>query len=265
MTDKRVEVNLDGLVRLQSAAGEFARTEVSRIVQAVIENLRSRPASGIFGDNVAARHAWDEYCWTLQEGPFDDDMGWDDVSLGSISNAFDEMVRACVVTELEKLPKYALVFLSARAFNEDVDHNEDELLGSVWVEGIAGMVMEDLNGRAAQPNLDLIGPHRGDAIGYEIEGSGIVWSTLSKRGEAVDLVAGHTHTMLDPNADLSQLADEIITAFMAAAGEEAEGAAFELLDRFGDKIRSLINEEDVLPSLEEMRAKLLERLDGSTS
>ena len=261
MTDKWVEVNLDGLLRLQSAAGEFARTEVSHIVQTVIQNLRSRPAVGIFGDDVAARHAWDEYCWALQEGPFDDDMGWDNVRLGSTSNAFDEMVRACVMTEVEKLPKYSLVFLSARAFDEDVDHNEDELLGSVWVEGIADMIMEDLNVRAAQPNLDLIGPHRGDVIGFEIEGSGMVWSVLSKRGEAADLVAGHADTMLDPNADLSQLADQIAAAFMAAAGEEAEGAVCELLDRFGDKIRSLINEEDVLPSLEEMRAKLLERLD----
>jgi len=72
MAEKQVTVSQDGLARLQSAAADFARTEIARIVQAVIDDLRSRPAIGIFND-VAARHLWDECCWALQEGPFDGD------------------------------------------------------------------------------------------------------------------------------------------------------------------------------------------------
>lgn len=59
--DDTVEVNLDGFVRLQSAANDFASAEAERIVLAVIADMRDRPAQGTFGE-LAARHMWDEYC-----------------------------------------------------------------------------------------------------------------------------------------------------------------------------------------------------------
>lgn len=55
-----VQVSLDGLVRLQSAADDFARQEMGRISEAAITDVRSRPAVGPFGD-VVARRIWDEY------------------------------------------------------------------------------------------------------------------------------------------------------------------------------------------------------------
>jgi hypothetical protein len=36
----------------------------------------------------------------------------------------------------------------------------------------------------------------------------------------------------------------------------------EFLKRFEDQVRSLVRENDVVPSLEDMRAALLDRLDG---
>ena len=262
MAEDRVEVSRDGLTRLQSAAEAFARAEVARIVGAVIDDLRSRPANDTFGD-VAARHLWDEYCWSLQEGPFDEEMGWDDVRLGSLSGAFDDLVRASIQTEVEKLPKHALVFLSAQAFEEDADSDEEEALGSIWIDGIVSLVLDEVNTRASRRNLDLIGPHRGDVIGYEVEGSGMVWSVLSDRGEATNLVASHCDALLDPDDDLSDLAEEMVEAFIAAAAEDDEGAVFSVfLEHFGDEVRALVREKDVVPSLEDMRAGLLHRLDG---
>lgn len=178
---------------LQSAAEAFARAEVVRVSGAVIDDLRSQPANHIFGD-VAARHLWDEYCWSLQEGPFDDDMGWDDVRLGSLSGAFEDVVRASIQSEVEKLPRHALVFLSAHAFKKDANIDKDESLGSIWIDGIV--------------SLDLIGPHRGDAIGYEAQGSGMVWSVLSDRNEAMDLIASHCDALIDPEGDLFDLSDD---------------------------------------------------------
>lgn len=175
MAEEAVNVSGDGLARLQSAAAEFARAEIARIVEAVLVDLRSRPAVGTFGD-VTARHLWDEYCWALQEGPFDDDMDWDEVRLGSLSGAFDDLVRTSIQTELEKLPKHALVFLSVQAFEEDADSDEEEEIGSIWVDGVVSLVLDEVNARASRRNLDLIGPHRGDVIGHEIEGSGMVYS-----------------------------------------------------------------------------------------
>lgn len=262
MTEDRVEVSRDGLSRLQSAAEAFARAEVARIAGIVIDDLRSQSANDTFGD-VAARHLWDEYCWSLQEGLFDDDMGWDDVRLGSLSGAFEDVVRVSIQTEVGKLPGHALVFLSAQAFEEDDDSDEDESLGRIWIDGIVSLVLDEVNSRASRRTLDLIGPHRGDVISYEVEGSGMVCSVLSDRGEAVDLIASHCDALIDPEGDLSDLADELVEAFMAAAAEDDEGEVFSVfLERFEDDVRALVRDKDVLPSLEDMRSELLDRLDG---
>lgn len=256
-----IEVNDDGFLRLQSAVTDFARAEATRIVQAVIADLRDRPAQGMFGE-VAARHMWDEYSWSLQEGPFDDDMGWDDVSLGSMSGAFDEMVRAVIEAEIEKLPHHAQVFLSAKAIEDDLDMEEDAL-GSSWMDGMVSLIVESVNSEASGRNLDLIGPERGDVIGYEIDGSGTVWSVLSDRSEAMDIVQSHVDELIDPNGDLSALAAEMVDAYIAAAREEADGTTLsEFFDNFENQIRDMLTERDVFPALEDMRAGLLERLDG---
>jgi len=257
-----IRASRDGFARLQSAAEDFARAEIARIVGAVIDDLRSRPANDTFGD-VAARHLWDEYCWSLQEGPFDDDMGWDDVRLGSLSGAFEDVVRASIQSEVDKLPRHALVFLSAQAFAEDTDSDEEESLGSIWIDGTVSLVLDEVNSRASRRNLDLIGPHRGDVIGYEVEGSGMVWSVLSDRGEAMDLIASHSDALIDPDSDLSDLAEEMVEAFMAAAAQDDEGAVFSVfLEYFEDDVRALVREKDVLSSLEDIRERLVEQLDG---
>jgi hypothetical protein len=246
MTNKVVQVSLDGLVRLQSAAMDFARPEIIRIAEVVIADLQSRPIVGFF-DDVAARHMWDEYCWALQEGPFN----WDDD------------VRAFVTSEVEKLPPYALIFLSAYVFEEDANSGGMTDLGGIWVDGIVDTVMTAINQRASRRNLDLIAPHRADVIGYEIQGSGMVWSALTDRGEAMDFIAGHADAMIDPDADLSDLAGELVEAFVAGVNEDNEGYALaEFLDRFGKEARALLLEQDVLPALDGMRSALIGRLDG---
>ncbi len=258
--DDGIEVSLDGLSRLQSAAADFAKTESTRIVRAVIEDMRDRPAQGTFGE-VAARHMWDEYCWALQEGPFDDDEGWDDVRLGSLSGAFDEMVRILIEVEIDRLPHHAQVFLSSKAIDDDFDMEEDAL-GTVWMHGMVDLVLEELNRQAARRSLYLIGPDRASVIGSEVEGSGIVWSVMSDRREATDIVASHVDEMIDPKSDLSMLAEEMVDAFVAAAkGEVDETVAAEFFDRFEDQIREMLTEHDVLPDLEDMRAQLQEQMD----
>src|SRR5579871_148744 len=141
MAEERVEVSIDGLSRLQSAARDFARAEIDRIVSAIIEELRSRRAVGIF-DEVRARHLWDEYCWALQEGPFDDPMIIEHANLGSLSGGFDGLLQAHIMTEVEKLPKHAQIFLSAVAFEEDVQIAEKAHIGGIWIDGIVKVVTD---------------------------------------------------------------------------------------------------------------------------
>jgi hypothetical protein len=165
--------------------------------------------------------------------------------------------------EVEKLPKHALIFLSAYAFEEDVNFDEVDSLGSIWVDGTGDTVMAEIKHRARKRNLDLIGPDRGDLIRYEIQGSGMVWSALSDRGEAMDLIARHGETLIDPDGDLSELAAELVEAFIAAMNEDAqESVLAEFLKRFGNDVRSLLLDQDVLPSLDNMRNALIKQLDG---
>lgn len=261
MAEDMTEISLDSLVRLQSAVSDSASAEAKRIVRAVIDDLRGRPGQGLFGE-VAARHMWDEYCWSLQEGPLDDDMGWDDVRLGSPSGAFDDMVRAVIAGEIEKLPRLAQVILSAMAIEDDPD-TEDDMLGSIWPDGMVGLILEGVNREASRRNLDLIGPDRGDLISYEVEGSGTVWSVLSDRGEAMDLVAAHSEAMIDPDGDLSELAAEMAAAFMVAFAEEVQDTIFvEVLEMYDNEIKTMLAEGHIVEMLEDMRAGLLERLDG---
>lgn len=260
MAEDREDVRRDEWLKLHSAASDFARAEIGMIVEAVLDDLRSRPTHDTFGD-VAARHLWDEYCWSLQEGPFDDDIGWGDMRLGSISDAFEDVVRGAIQAQLEKRAKHALILLSAKAIEEDDDIDEERALGSIWIDGIVSLVLEEVNRRASRRNLDLIGPERGDLVPYEVEGGGMVWGVLSERGEASDLVASHCDTLLDPQGDLSTLAEEMLEAFMAAAAAD-DGTVLPLvLENFEDELRTLAMEKDILPMLSEMRDSLLALLD----
>ena len=77
------------------------------------------------------------------------------------------------------------------------------------------------------------------------------------------LIASHCDALIDPEGDLSDLAEEMVEAFMAAAAEDDEGEVFfNFLERFEDDVRVLVRDKDVLPCLEDMRAGLLDRLDG---
>ena len=260
MASETVKVSRDGFMRFRSAVFDFARGEIKRTARVVIEDLQSCPANDSFGD-VAARHLWDEYCWALQEGPFDDDIVMGDVNLGSFSDAFDDVARACAQERVEKLAKHVQVLLSTLAFEQD-SNLDDETLGTVCVDGVIDLVMEEVNAGASTRNLELIGPDRGDAIACEVEGSGLVWSALSDRGDAMELISSHADTMIDPKSNLSKLADEMVETFIGAAKEEAEGTMLaEFIARFEKQICALIKEKDVVPSLEDMRAGLIEKLD----
>jgi Holliday junction DNA helicase RuvB len=257
MASETVKVSRDGFMRLRSAVFDFARGEIKRTARVVIEELQSCPANDSFGD-VAARHLWDEYCWALQEGPCDDDIVMGDVNLGSFSGAFDGVARACAQERVGKLAKHVQVLLSTLAFEQE-SNLDDETLGTVCVDGIIDLIMEEVNACASKRNLELIGPDRGDAIACEVEGSGLVWSALS---DAMELISSHADTMIDPKSNLSKLADEMVETFIGAAKEEAEGTVLaEFIERFEKQICALIKENDVVPSLEDMRAGLLEKLD----
>jgi len=260
-----IKVDQLGLERLLDAAMECAQPELHRITKSVIEDLKQRSANGTFGD-LHARHVWDEYSWHLQEGPFDDVFEWDDVSLGSMSSAFNDLVFTLALTEIENLPKHLLVFLSALAFDRDDDLSAEDPwsnVGVTWPEGVAKMVVDQVNEVASERSLDLIGPDRADCIRYEASGEGVVWALLNDRGEAWDIVADHVDDLLDPDGDLEELAEALLDAFIDAAKEEVDDSVLgEYFEQHEIDIRNQLLAGDVMVNVHKMRAQVLERLDG---
>ena len=174
MPDDDRKIDDDGLARLLSAAESAARSEFKRIVEATIADLQSQSPIGIFGD-VAARHMWDEYCWTIQDGPYDDNF----LGFGSLSENWNSTVKSFVSTKLEVLPDHLLVLLSLYASEQRSDGVDDYRIGCICLETIESVIMDEIARKASGRNLDLIGPHRGDAIGYEVSSEGLVGSALS--------------------------------------------------------------------------------------
>ena len=112
-----IEILADDHDRLMAAVRVSAKSDLSRLVDAVIAALQDMDTVGLFGD-VATRHLWDEYCWQLQEGPFDEDG----TGFGSITSAFDGTVNTVINAALDKLPSHTLLFLSI-AVGQDCRHH----------------------------------------------------------------------------------------------------------------------------------------------
>lgn len=239
--DHMTEATLD-------AARFLAQAELSRLVDAVIADLRLIPASGIFPD-TACRHFWDELTYDQQEGPYDD-----------VSEAIEDTLHPILMSHITALPPPMLSLLSTHAAEEDGHPDGDLSPGTLWQNGIAELLARDLRHRAARRMIWHLGADRADHIQSELDGKGLVWETLGS--EASELAAEHVDDLLDPAADLTDLADALVKAWLDRADDEARHTFFEdLFQSHWDRLADMLRNEDVLPALTAMRARLLARLD----
>jgi hypothetical protein len=230
------------------AARSLAQAELSRLVDAVIADLCQIPASGIFPD-TACRHFWDELTFDQQEGPYDD-----------VSEAIEDTLHPILMSHITALPPPMLSLLSAHAAEEDGLPDGDLSPGIPWPNGIADLLARDLRHRAARRTIWHLGADRADHIQSELEGKGLVWETLGS--EARDLAAAHVGDLLDLDADLTDLADALVKAWLDRADGEARHTFFEdLFQTHWDRLADMLREDDVLPALTAMRTRLLARLD----
>jgi hypothetical protein len=143
------------------------------------------------------------------------------INFGSFSGAFEGAVRGIIQAEIDRLPHYMQVFLTVNAVGSSVE-NVEEALGGTWMEGTIDLIIQEVNARACSRNLGLIGPQRTDMIAYELDGSGIVWSALSHRDEASEIIRSNFDYMLNLSDDLSAIGDELVNAYLDAAKEKAD-------------------------------------------
>ncbi len=174
MSNETIQIPTGDYDRFVQAACAAAATEMEKLVQATISTLRDMDATGMFGD-IAARHLWDEYCWQLQEGPYDND----DFGFGSTSENFEKVLDGVIAGALDELPQHTLLFLSIYTRNDLEEESDSGSIGGISRYDIASAVRERVSGAAAWRNLDVIGPYRGDVISMEVSLGGLAGVTSS--------------------------------------------------------------------------------------
>lgn len=247
--------------RFIAAACAVAEPELEKLVQTTIASLRDMDAVGLF-DETAARHLWDEYCWQLQEGPYDDD----DFGFGSTSRNFDEVLDTVITGALKELPKHTLLFLSIYTRNDAGDVNDPENIGDISHDDIAAAVLERVGQSASRRNLDFIGPARCDVIPMEISLGGLIGEALSHAGETSDFLSEYVDQLLaGGDDDIANISHALLERYMELLHEDEDGLLLSALrDRFEEDIRALVLEKDVRPTVEDAVGQLQWTLDEAS-
>ncbi len=261
MKNVTTEVPSDTYDRFVHAARAAAAPELDKLVQAAIVALRGMEPAGLFGD-VAARHLWDEYCWQLQEGPYDDD----DVGFSSTSGNFEEVLDTVIAGALDELPAHTLLFLSIYTRNDIGDADDPDNIGSISRDAIAAAVLDGVNEAASRRNLDFIGPYRGDVIPMEISLDGLAGDALSDAGEASDFLSEYADQLLVGGSDdMAHISHALLDRYMELLREDEDGRLLSsLLDRFEKDIKALVLEKDIRPTVEDAVGQLEGALDGES-
>ena len=261
MKNVTTEVPSDTYDRFVHAARAAAAPELDKLVQAAIVALRGMEPAGLFGD-VAARHLWDEYCWQLQEGPYDDD----DVGFSSTSGNFEEVLDTVIAGALDELPAHTLLFLSFYTRNDTGVDDDPDNMGSISRDALAAAVLDGVNEAASRRNLDFIGPYRGDVIPMEISLDGLAGDALSDAGEASDFVSEWVDQLLAGGADdMAHISHALLDRYMELLREDEDGRLLSsLLDRFEKDIKALVLEKDIRPTVEDAVGQLAGALDGES-
>lgn len=243
---------------LQHAAEEASRPVVERLVAEVVDGLRSQGTSGNFED-IAARHLWDEYCWQLQEGPFDVDF----LGHGSLSDGFASVVDSQVRRCLDELPRHLLQFLTIYAGRRvDIDETEP---GMVNLDAIVQVIKQEVDRKAAERDLDLLGPYRADTISDYVSMTSSVARALTNEGRMSDLLSEYADEVVRGSRDLRHsigepMLNEYWGLLLEAAEESDLLTAF--LGRYEKDLRVLILDREILPDLEAAAEQISEALDG---
>ena len=244
--------------RVLSAARAAALFQVEQIVKAVIAAMQKMDASGLFCE-ILARHAWDEYCWQLQEGPFDDD----DIGFGSTSKNFGVILETFIDAEIEKIPAPIKQLLVAYICEEG------QLCDGCGVcdcslEDVKEFLLEQVNEIASRRSLGLIGPDRAQLISYEHALGGLVGEAFTESGEHSELLSLHADDlMMSASLAHKQVSAELLDHYMGllnVAAEDSE-ALTGLLSRFDAEIRDMVMEKELWPHVEELAGQLQESLD----
>lgn len=230
----------------------FAESEVARISREVCNTLQAKEKYGLF-DEIKPRNLWDEYCWSLQEGPFESTEWSGGLRLGSISDGFDKLVESLVTSHCSSLtrearkivelglserPVEAIAYILEPGEQEGVLPNSEEEERNL----LETAVKENIDSSAASRDLSLIGPYRAEEVRMSLSwGSGWLGQILKCSGEGGELIEKHAEALLDSDPDLAGLEEEVAeVAWKALTDASVDRLVVEFLEHYEDEIRALV-------------------------
>lgn len=250
-----VKIDKAGYERFQDALWASNELLLTKLIQDVIGELKSCPASGIFGDDVMSRHLWDEYSWHLIEGSYD---AVPMLFGGSMHDAFFSTTESFIVDAIEKLSRLEQMALTLQVYRDDDTLTHDlpedvEPIGDIFLEGICSLVRERLDQRACLRNLDLIGPHRADTFSMFVSVGGVIGEALDAHGLAYDLLSENIDVLLSADPDeLLDLSEQILEQYLTILSEDAENAdghVLAFLESFEGSIKQNLLKNEIVPWL----------------
>jgi hypothetical protein len=262
----------------------FSEGLINRLVSDVRNRLAQLEPGGVFPQTIC-RHVWDEYCWSVQEGPFDTPEWFGGRNFGSVDDAMNDLIgtfvgAACADLGIQdrRLLEVARDVLPARPKrmrliglddcdqvttdaeeNPEADHEQgdDESLEHYLFEEVA----DRLSSLASRSNIALLGPDRAENLPYEISWpSGWISDALDDmRG---DLVQQHADALLGADDDASDLIDAITEEVWKVLVDNASdmNIVSDFFDDHEQEIRQLL--KGLATSfVEELRAEAQSMLD----
>jgi hypothetical protein len=127
----------------QEAIYAFAKVECRSLVRRAIYRLQRVEASGIYGDDYKFKSLWDEYCHEVQNGPY-----------MLLDGAWDEAITATLNELVGSLVREIAVLLTIHATGPLPEDEGADIVGTVWNEGIANMLRDQLAEEAGARSLD---------------------------------------------------------------------------------------------------------------
>lgn len=245
-----MKVDINSLLRIQSAASSVGKLEMDKLVNAVIFELKNRNPFGIFTfDSFNPRDFWDEYSWWLLNG---------EMCFVKQNDMF-ETIKMYIENELDKYNENQLIFLTAFSYYELDEYldEDNDLIGAKDKGAIIRVCMDNVNSKGCSRNLDILSSEGVYHLANHKASESVIYSAVDT---ADSILLEHLHTLIDPDEPLTKIARKIVDVFLENVCCELDDIA-RLINKYNEAFRKFLIKKDVLPELEYIRASILKDLD----
>lgn len=239
---------------LKAAVSAFALEELDRLVDRCVRRLKELDASGVYGGDFLSQDLWDEYCYEIQFGPHEMPGFLDPAT------AWAGIIHKIAADELQKCSAaLRAIIVTKSAFRGQCGSGDPD---AVRDEEILAEVSDALARRAGRCDLDLLGVDRFEHLVEYLSqgGKSICWEIVREicDDEGGSEWAYDIDTLLEPQGDLSALAEELAAAAIQDILSDVadESRAFFFLEEHSEPITKWLAQHDAFPFLSRVQARI---------